>query len=66
MSIATLHAWTEDSFAGGGSATGRVEHEGDTATWLAGTLVASSVQGHGLLPLQELWVHQNFFFSSLL
>jgi len=28
----------------------RVEREGGTAAWLVGTLVAQSVQGHGLLP----------------
>ena len=44
----------------GHSAMVRVEHEGGTGAWLAGTLVASSVQGHGLLTLQELWVHQYF------
>ena len=54
MSIATLHAWTEDSFAGGGSATGRVEHEGGAAAWLVGTLAVPSVQGPGLPPLQDL------------
>jgi len=36
----------------------RVEHEG--GAWLAGTLVAPSVQGHGLPQLQELSPYQNF------
>ena len=48
----------------GRSATVRVEHEGGTGAWLSGTLVASSVQGHELLTLQELRVHR--IFSSLL
>ena len=38
-----------------------VEHEGGTAAWLVGTLVVSSVQGHGLPPLQELWPYQSLF-----
>ena len=42
-------------FACGSSAPVRVECEGGTAAWFAGTLVAQSVQGHGLPPLQELW-----------
>ena len=37
----------------------RVECEGSTAAWLAGTLVAPSVQGHGLPPLQELWPYES-------
>ena len=32
-------------FAWGSSASGRVEHEGVAAAWLAGTLAAPSVQG---------------------
>ena len=43
----------------------RVEGEGGTAAWLAGTLVAPSVQGHGLTPLQELWPYQESFFEPL-
>ena len=39
----------------------RVEHEGGTAAWLDGTLVAPSVQGYGLPPQQELWPYQSFF-----
>ena len=39
----------------------RVEYEDGTAAWLVGTLAAPSVQGHGLLLLQELWPHQSFF-----
>ena len=43
----------------------RVEHEGDTTAWLAGTLAAPSVQGHGLPLLQELWAYQSLFFKPL-
>ena len=43
----------------------RVEHEGGTATWLAGTLVAPCVQGQGLPLPQELWPYQSLFFESL-
>ena len=39
----------------------RVECEGGAAAWLAGTLAATSVQGHGLPWLQELWPYQSFF-----
>ena len=46
-------------FACDSSAPVRVEHEGGTAAWLAGTLVVPSVQGHGLPPLQELWPYQS-------
>ena len=43
----------------------RVEHEGGTAVWFAGTLEAPSVQGYGLpLPLQ-VWPYQRFFFKPL-
>ena len=38
----------------------RVEREGDTADWLAGTLALPSVQGHRLPPPQELWPYQSF------
>ena len=48
-------------FACGSSASGRVESEGGTAAWLVGTLVVSSVQGHGLPPPQELWLYQSLF-----
>ena len=40
-------------------------HEGDTAAWLAGTLVVQSVQGHGLPPPQELRPYQSLFFEPL-
>ena len=49
----------QDFFACGSSATLRVEHEGGTAAWVAGTPGVPSVQG--LLPLQELWPYQSFF-----
>ena len=38
----------------------RVEREGGAAAWLAGTLAAPSVQGHGLPLPQELWPYQSF------
>ena len=43
----------------------RVEHEAGAATWLAGTLVAPSVQGHRLPPWQELWPYQSLSFKLL-
>ena len=43
----------------------RVEREGGAAAWLAGTLAASSVQGHGLSPPQELWPYQSLLSSLL-
>ena len=49
----TLHAYMQKLFACGISAVVRVECEGDTAAWLAGTLVVPSVQGHELPPPQE-------------
>ena len=52
-------------FACGSSAPVRVEHEGGTAAWLAGTLAVPSVQGHGLPPMQELWPYQSLFSSLL-
>ena len=52
-------------FACFSSALVRVEHEGGTAAWLAGTLAVLSVQGHGLFPLQELWPYQSLFLSLL-
>ena len=41
----------------------RVESEGGTTAWLAGTLVEPSVQGHKLPPQQELWPYQSLFLS---
>ena len=46
-------------FACGSSAPVRVECEGGTAAWLAGTLAAPNVQGHGLPLPQELWPYQS-------
>ena len=48
-------------FACGSSAPVTVEREGGSAAWLAGTLEALSVQGHGLPTLQELRPYQSFF-----
>ena len=42
----------------------RVEREGGTTAWLAGTLVVPSVQGHGLPLPQELWPYQSLFFRA--
>ena len=50
----------QDFFASGSSAP-EVEREGGAAAWLAGTLAAPSVQGHGPPLPQELWPHQSFF-----
>ena len=50
-------------FACGSSAPVRVEHEGGAAAWIAGTLVAPSVQEYGLSPPQELWPYRNLFLS---
>ena len=47
----------------GSSVPVMVQHEDGAAAWLAGTLVAPSVQGHGLLLPQELWPYQSFFKS---
>ena len=55
----------QDFFACGSSAPVSVEHEGSTAAWFAGTLVVSSVQGHGLPLLQELWRYQSLVLSLL-
>ena len=52
-------------FACSSSAPVSIEHEGGTAAWLAGTLVAPSVQGHRLPPTQELWPDQSLFSSPL-
>ena len=56
----TLHVETQDFFACGSSAPVQVEHEGGAAAWFVGTLVAPSVQGHGLPPPQELWPNQSY------
>jgi len=42
-------------FACGSSVPVKVERECGTAAWLAGTLLAQSVQGHRLPPPQDLW-----------
>ena len=42
----------------------RVEHEGGAAAWLAGTLVATSVQGHGLLGCRSYGPIRVFFQAS--
>ena len=60
----TLHAKIQDFFFfffACGSSPVRVEREGGAVAWLVGTLVKPSVQGHGLLPLQELWPISLFF-----
>ena len=43
----------------------RAECEGGAAAWLAGTLVAPSVQEHRLPPPQELWPYKSLFFKPL-
>ena len=43
----------------------RVELEGGTSAWLAGTLAAPSVQGYGLPLPQELWPYPSLFFEPL-
>ena len=45
----------------GSSAPVRVEHDGDAAAWVMGTLMAPNVQGHGLPQPQELWPYQSLF-----
>ena len=52
-------------FACDSSAPVRVEREGGAAAWLAGTLVAPSMQGHRLPLLQELWPIRVYFFEPL-
>ena len=52
-------------FARSNSAPVRVKHEGGAAAWLAQTLAAPSMQGHGLPLLQELWPYQSLFSSLL-
>ena len=42
----------------------RIEHEGGTDAWLAGTLVAPSVQGHGLPQVQVYGPIKVFFQAS--
>ena len=49
----------------GSSAPVRAECEDSAAAWLAGTLAAPSVQGHGLPLPQELWSYQSLFFKPL-
>ena len=51
-------------FACGTSALVRVECEGGADAWLAGTLVAQSVQGHRLPPRQELCPIRDFFLAA--
>jgi len=53
----------QDFFACGSPAPVTVEREGGTAAWLAGSLAAPSVQGHGLPLPQELWTYQSLFLS---
>ena len=43
----------------------RVEHEGGTAAWLAGTLAAPSVQGHRLPQTAGIMDLPVSFFKSL-
>ena len=52
-------------FLPGSYAPVKVDRDGGTAAWLAGTLEAPSVQGHGLPPPQELWPYQSLFSSLL-
>ena len=57
---------TEDFFfACGSSAPVKAEHEGATAAWLAGTLAAPNVQGHGLPLLQGVMALSESFFKPL-
>jgi len=58
-----VHRWDDFFFACGGSPSVKVEREGGTATWVSGTLVAPSLQGHGLPQPQELWPYQSLFSS---
>ena len=60
----TLCAQAHDFFSCGSSAPVRVECEGGTAAWLAGTLAEPIVQGHRLPPPQELWPSQSFFMEK--
>ena len=56
---------TTPFYACGSSAPVRVEREGGAAAWLAGTLAAPSVQGHGLPLLQVLRPYQSLFSKLL-
>ena len=51
----------QEFFAFGSSAPVRVDCEACTGAWLTRILVAPSVQGQGLPPLQDLWPYQSFF-----
>ena len=55
----------QNFFACGSSAPVRVECEDGPAAWPVGTLVARSVQGHGLPPPQELWPYQSLLFEPV-
>ena len=57
----TLCAQAHDFFSCGSSAPVRVECEGGTAAWLAGTLGTASVQRLGLPPLQAEALPGTFF-----
>ena len=52
------------SFVCGSSDPVRVECEGGTAAWLAGTLGVPSAQGHGLPPPQDYGPIRVFFWAS--
>ena len=52
-------------FACGSSVPVRVEHEGGAAALLEGTLTVPGVQGHRLLPRQELWPYHSLFSELL-
>ena len=52
-------------FCCGSFALVRVEHEGGTPVWIAGSLEAPSVQAHGLLQPWELWPYQSLFSCLL-
>ena len=65
----TLPKWTcthrlKTFFACGSSAPVRGECEGNAAAWLAGTLAAPSLQGHGHPLPQELRPYQSLFWAS--
>ena len=44
----------------------RVEHEGDAAAWVTGTLMTPNVQGHRLPQPRELWPYQSLFLFGCL
>ena len=50
-------------FACDSSAPVKVVHEGGSAAWVAGTMVAPSVQGYGLPQPLVYWAHQSPFSS---